>query len=103
MTDPFAALGGAMARFRWAVLAVWLVVLIVAGALFAPKAAKALQAGGFFVPNAESSKAAAVFDREFNSANRNTATVFLRSATQTVDHPEFRAQAVEAERRIEGI
>src|SRR5687768_17496173 len=103
MTDPFAALGGLMARFRWVVLAVWLAVLIVAGGLFAPRAAKSLQSGGFFVPNAESSKAAATFDREFSSANRNTAAVVFRSATQTVDDPEFRAQAVDAEQRIERI
>src|SRR6266542_1928392 len=92
-----------MVRLRWVVLGAWLVVLIVAGGLLAPKAAKALQSGGFFVPNAESSKAAAAFDREFNSANRNTATVVFRSATQSVDDADFRTQAIDAEQRIEGI
>ncbi|HEU5315003.1 MAG TPA: MMPL family transporter [Chloroflexota bacterium] len=103
MNDPFAAFGSLMARLRWVVVVAWLAVLVVAGGTLAPKAAKALQSGGFFVPDSESSRAAATFDREFSSANRNTATVVFRSATQTVDDPAFRAEAVEAERRIQGI
>ena len=41
MTDPFARLGASMVRWRWVVLAVWLVLLVVVGGLLAPKAPKA--------------------------------------------------------------
>jgi len=63
MTDPFARLGLFIVRWRWVVLAVWLVVLIGVGGLLAPKAPKALKGGGFIDPDSESARAATILDR----------------------------------------
>jgi RND superfamily putative drug exporter len=98
--DPFVALATFVVRFRWAVVAVWLVVLIGAGAFLAPRVPRALQGGGFQVPGSESTRAAEIIDREFDAANRNTLVIVFRSDTFTVDTPPFRNAVQEAERRL---
>jgi RND superfamily putative drug exporter len=100
MFDPFAHMHATVVRYPWTVISVWLFVLVVAGGLLVPRTAKALRAGGFFVPDAESSQAAATMDREFDAANRNTVVVVFRSPTLTVDDGEFVAQVAGAERRL---
>ena len=83
-----------MVRLRWFVLAVWLVVLVGGGVTLAPRAAKALQTGGFFVPDAEATQAAAVLDQAFDGANRNNVTVLFRAPNGTVDDPAVRDEIV---------
>src|SRR4051812_17363448 len=102
MTDPFARLGRLMAQFRWAVLGIWLLVLV-AGGILAPRVTKALQTGGFFVPNAESSEAAATIDREFGASNRNNLVIVFRSDTSTVDDADFKAEVVAATDRLASL
>ena len=72
MTDPFARLGLAMVRWRWPVLAIWLILIAGVGALLAPRAEKTLQGGGFVLPGSQSAQAAAILDREFSSAPQQT-------------------------------
>ncbi|HEX4929945.1 MAG TPA: hypothetical protein VFV62_04480, partial [Gaiellaceae bacterium] len=75
-TDPFARLGAFVYRFRWYVLAAWLLVLVVCGP-FAGKAADALQSGGIEAPGSDSSVAADLLSSEFDvSALNNIAVVF---------------------------
>src|SRR5436309_14548374 len=96
MNDPFAQLGAAMVRWRWLVVGVWLVLLIVAGALLAPKAPKALKGGGFIDPDSESAKAAAILDSQFNSSTFTSAVVVFHSTSATVDDANFKDQVTRA-------
>jgi RND superfamily putative drug exporter len=96
MTDPFARFGASIVRWRWVVLAVWLVVLIAVGALLAPKAPKALKGGGFIDPDSESARAAAILDSQFNSSTFTSAVVVFRSDSATVDDPAFKDQVTRA-------
>jgi putative drug exporter of the RND superfamily len=103
MNDPFARLGVAMVRWRWVVLGLWLVVLIVAGGLLAPKTPKAVKGGGFIDPDSESARAAAILDKEFNSSTFTSAVAVFRSATQTVDDPSFKDQVTQAADRLSRV
>ena len=96
MTDPFARLGASMVRWRWVVLGVWLVVLVVVGGLLAPKAPKALKGGGFIDPDSESAKAAAILDTEFNASTFTSAVAVFRSNSGTVDDSTFKDQVTRA-------
>src|SRR5579864_4257694 len=96
MTDPFARLGASMVRWRWVVLGAWLVLLVIAGGLLAPKAPKALKGGGFIDPDSESAKAAAILDSEFNASTFTSSVVVFRSSSATVDDPAFKDQVTRA-------
>ncbi len=101
--DPFVSLASVVIRFRWFVVGIWLVVLIAAGVLLAPRVPRALQGGGFLVPGSESTAAAEAIDREFDAANRNTLAIVFRSPSVTVDNPAFKDAVVEAERRLASV
>jgi len=103
VTDPFVWLGSAIVRFRWLVLGIWAVVLLAFGGLVAPRAAGLLRGGGYVDPDSESAQAARILDREFNASTGNSVAVVLQSPTQTVDQPEFQAQAVAAIQRIQAL
>jgi uncharacterized membrane protein YdfJ with MMPL/SSD domain len=103
MNDPFARLGVAMVRWRWVVLGVWLVLLVVAGGLLAPKTPKALKGGGFIDPESESAKAAVILDREFNSSTFTSAVAVFRSTSQTVDDASFKDQITQAADRLSHV
>src|ERR1700737_48485 len=96
MTDPFARLGTAMVRWRWVVLGVWLVVLVIAGALLAPKAPKAVKGGGFIDPDSESAKAAAILDGQFNASTFTSAVVVFPSSSAAVECLGFKDQVTRA-------
>jgi putative drug exporter of the RND superfamily len=96
MTDPFARFGVAMVRWRWIVLAVWLVALVIVGGLLAPKAPKALKGGGFIDPDSESAKAAAILDTQFNASTFTSAVAVFHSASSTVDDAAFKDQVTRA-------
>jgi RND superfamily putative drug exporter len=95
-----------MVRWRWVVLGVWLVVLVLAGGFLAPKAPKALKGGGFIDPDSESAKAAAILDTEFNSSTFSSAVAVFRSNSATVDDATFKSQvtsAADALSRVHGV
>src|SRR3981081_3817313 len=106
MTDPFARFGASMVRWRWVVLGVWLVLLVVVGALLAPKAPKALKGGGFIDPDSESARAAAILDSQFNASTFTSAVVVFHSNSATVDDPAFKDQVTRASdnlARLKGV
>jgi RND superfamily putative drug exporter len=103
MTDPFARLGLFIVRWRWVVLAVWLVVLIALGGLLAPKAPKALKGGGFIDPDSESARAATILDREFNASTFTSSVVVFRSISSTVDDPTFKDQVTRAAEQLSTV
>ncbi|HET6317451.1 MAG TPA: MMPL family transporter, partial [Chloroflexota bacterium] len=101
--DLFAAWGALMVRWRWFVLGVWLVVLLGAGIGLAPRAPKALQTGGFLVPDSESTQAAELLDHAFDGANRNNLSVIFRLGSATVDDDLVRSQITSAEARLAAL
>jgi putative drug exporter of the RND superfamily len=103
VTDPFLRWGQAVVRLRWFIVGSWLLVLIGAGAGLAPRAAGALQSGGFFVPDAESTQAAAVLDQAFNGANRNNVSVIFQFSDATVDDPQIKTQLADADSRLAAV
>jgi uncharacterized membrane protein YdfJ with MMPL/SSD domain len=100
-TDPFARLGAFVYRFRWYVLAAWLLVLVVCGP-FAGKAADALQAGGIESPGSDSSVAADLLSNEFDVSALNNVAVVFRSDSLTIEDDEYEAQVEAAEQRVRG-
>ncbi|MGH9175106.1 MAG: MMPL family transporter, partial [Vicinamibacterales bacterium] len=93
MNDPFARLGFAMARWRWFVIAIWLVITVVSGALFAPRTAGVLQGGGFILPNSESDDAEIILRDEFNASTAsNLLAVFTTDDDKTIDDPDIAAE-----------
>jgi RND superfamily putative drug exporter len=105
-SDPFGRFGAAMVRWRWVVLAVWLVALVVVGGFLAPKAPKAVKGGGFIDPDSESAKAAAILDSQFNASTFTSAVVVFHSSASAVDDPAFKDQVTRASdslARVKGV
>ena len=63
----------------------------------------ALQAGGFLVPDSESTQAAEVLDRAFDGANRNNLSILFRAGTATVDDGSVRDEITQAESRLAAL
>src|SRR3982751_3615622 len=103
MADPFARWGQAVVRLRWFIVATWMVVLVGAGTALAPRLGNALQAGGFLVPDSESTQAAAVLDRAFDGANRNNLSILFRAGSATVDDDSVRDEITQAEARLAAL
>src|SRR5580700_3627982 len=92
-----------MVRLRWLIVGGWVVVLVGAGVGLAPRAAGVLVSGGFYVPDAESTQAATVLDRDFNGANRNNISVVFTFPDATVDDPQIKAQLTDADARLAAV
>ncbi|HET8628203.1 MAG TPA: MMPL family transporter [Thermomicrobiales bacterium] len=103
MNDPFARLGALMVKLRWVVLVCWIIILPVAGALGASKAASVLKGGGFVVAGSDSAKAADVLAKRFNASGDNNALVVLHSSSLTVDDPAFQSAATTAVQNLKGV
>ena len=106
MNDPFARYGAFIYRTRWMVLAIWLVILGVCGALFAPNAGSVLKAGGIEDPDSEAAEATRILEEEFNNSALNNAVIVYRSDDLTVDDPAYRDAVVgnaEEIAAIEGV
>ncbi len=103
MSDPFTWWGRIVVRFRWVILAGWLLVLVGAGGFLAPRAAAVLQPGGFYVPDSESTAAATVLDQAFNGANRNNISVVFTFPNATVDDPSVKDQLTQADALLSAV
>ncbi|MCI0439546.1 MAG: MMPL family transporter [Chloroflexi bacterium] len=103
MTDPFARLGAAMVRWRWLVLAVWILAIAVGGGALASRANDVVKGGGFVVPGSDSALAAQILETDFNASTRNNAVIVFRSDELTVDSPAFAAEVVAATQRLEAL
>ncbi len=100
MTDPFARFGAAMVRWRWLVLALWLVVLGVSGGVLAPRASEVVKGGGFDLPDSDSGQAAERLTTDFGASVKNSIVVVFRSPDRTVDDPGFRDEVTRAAERL---
>ena len=97
--DPFARFGAFIYRSRWYVLAAWLVVLGIGGAL-APKANGVLKAGGIEVPGSDSAIASRILANEFDVSALNNVAIVFRSHTLKVGDAAYRDQVKAAARRV---
>src|SRR5882724_8389497 len=90
----FYRLGRFAARYRWWMLAVWLVVM--AAALpFAPRASSVLQSGGFISPDAESQQAVDLLAKRLN-LKATIVQVIFTSQVYTADDPRFIQESEQA-------
>src|SRR6476619_6747972 len=90
----FASLGRFIYRWRWAVLATGLVFIAISG-VFGTGVFPLLKGGGFYDPNAESTK---VIDSLHNDLGRDEGSLivlFTSNNGTTVDNPAYK-QAVES-------
>ncbi len=79
------ALGRVVTRYRWVVLAITAVLLVLAGSLGGQVKGK-LSSGGFVDPTAESSKAARILDEVFKTGSPNV-ILLVTAKTGSVDDP----------------
>ena len=100
MTDPFARLGFAMARLRWLVIGVWLVVVVGAVVLFAPNAASVLKGGGYVLPGSESDQAESILRDQFNASTASNLLAVFSTDGTPIDTPEIAAEVTGALDRI---
>ncbi len=89
----FAALGRAAVRWRWAVVAVWAVLLLAALPLL-PRVAGALEVGGFSSAGTEAARAAQVLRQELGYPPSSMLVIYQSDTLQASD-PAFQ-QAVTA-------
>ena len=89
MTGLFAWWGRTVYRLRWAVIAVWVVILVGAVPL-RPRLAERLRSGGFADETLPSSQAQATLERELGLPS-NAAAVFYISDTKPYADPAVRA------------
>jgi RND superfamily putative drug exporter len=90
----FYGLGVLAARYRWPVVACWL-LLVVAAVPFAPRASEVLHAGGFLSPDAESQQALDLLTSKLHLDATVVQVIFI-SQRYTVDDPQFAAQMQQA-------
>ena len=94
----FAALGSFVYRYRWAVIAVWVVIFAISLVYF-PRVSSVLKGGGFDLPDAESGKARAIIENELGASPLSYLYV-IHSDTLTADDPAFKGHVAELIRRL---
>lgn len=102
MTDPFARFGLFLARRRWIVLGIWIVVLG-AGAAFSGQAASIVKTGGFIDPNSESDRASQILQQDFHASSDNTLIAVFHSGSRPATDPTIRRQIESAARRLRAV
>src|SRR3954453_10804635 len=80
-SDPFARLGRFAVRRRWAIVFVWIVILLVAIPL-APRVTSILRAGGFILDDLESARAKALLQGELATPPSAVVVVFHSTASR---------------------
>jgi RND superfamily putative drug exporter len=98
-------LGDAVARYRWLVLAIW-IVFVGVSVLGARQVKGELISGGINVPDSESNRGEKVLADEFNRRPTKTAAAIFHSKDLPVDDPKFKAaveQALQNVQDIEGV
>jgi len=93
-SDRFARLGRFVVRRRWAIVATWAVLLLVALPL-APRVVGALRAGGFILDDLESARAKAILQAEL-ATPPSAVVVVLHSDDATAGTPAFEGPAAAA-------
>src|SRR5256885_293194 len=80
--DAFARWGRTMVRFRWPVVGAWLLLVVLAGAFLAPKAAGVLKAGGIVAVGSESDRAAGILDNQLHASTANNMVVDFQATSE---------------------
>lgn len=86
----FYHLGRIATRYRWLIVGLWMVAVIVA-LPFAPQANQVLRSGGFSSPDAESQRAIDLLVQKLH-VNQTIVQVIFTSRTFSVDDPRFTQQ-----------
>ena len=102
-TDSFGRFGLLMARLRWPVLIIWLLVIAVSAALLAPRASGVTKGGGFTVDGTGSFEARTVLAEELGASTLDTAFVVFHSDDLTVQDPAYRADVEQATERLSSV
>lgn len=98
----FAALGDFVARFRWLVLAVW-IVFVGVSVLGARQVKGELVSGGINVPGSESNRGEAILADEFDRRPTKTAAAIFTSKKFKVTDPEYREAVEQAVQRVQDV
>src|SRR5437588_12925125 len=88
MSALYSWLARSACRYRWWFLAVWLVVLVVAG-IGAGQIEKFLKVGGFSIPGTEFNTASSVLSRQLHLSSDKAALVVFHSPTLRVTDKSF--------------
>jgi putative drug exporter of the RND superfamily len=100
VADPFGRLSTFVVQRRWVVLAVWVLILVAAGAVFAPRATTVVKGGGFSVPGSDSVVGAQILERDLKMSPDNAVIVVYRSRGHVVTDPVFRRAVTHSVQRI---
>lgn len=101
MDRVFAATGRGVVRYRWLVVSVWLVFLVV-GVVFAPRIQEVFDRGVESGNTGESQQAADIIASEFTSRSAFQQLLVLSSEDVSVEDPEYRREAETLIKSIEG-
>ncbi|MGW7003318.1 MMPL family transporter [Streptomyces sp. NPDC054933] len=91
----------AMTRFRWPLLAVWLVALVAAGVAALPIADR-LSGGGWYVPGSGSQKAITATQSGFTDRGASDLTLVVRDERNAAGTPAFDQRVDQAMRQVTG-
>jgi putative drug exporter of the RND superfamily len=97
----FARLGRAAYRWRWVILVLWSLALLVAVPVL-PRVPGALKVGGFSSPNTEAARARVVLQRELGFAP-STLLVIYQSDTLSAHDPAFQAAVERSLTRVRAM
>ncbi len=100
--SPFERLGRLAFRHPWRVIGAWIAVLLVA-ALFAPRVAGALRAGGFNLADLESSRAGAVLEDELGLPSSGVVVMYEATGSDLAGSAAFEAAAADAVSHVPGL
>ncbi|MGE3272155.1 MAG: MMPL family transporter, partial [Chloroflexota bacterium] len=98
----FGALGDFVARFRWLVLAVW-IVFVGVSILGARQVKGELVSGGINVPGSESNRGETILADEFDRRPATTAAAIFTSKKFKVTDQQFRDGVEKALKNVEGV
>ncbi len=94
----FYRLGRFAARYRWLIVGVWMLAILV-GLPFAPQASNVLHPGGFVSSDAQSVEAISLLAQKLH-LDQTVVEVFFSSRTYTADSPQFVQETEQALRNI---
>ncbi len=96
----FFRFGSFVGRFRWLLVALWLVVIVGMGS-FAPKLGPALSTGGFKVGNSPAVNARQLFKKEFPKQSPNQMMIIHQSSSLKVTDPKFQEHVKKTAQKLE--
>lgn len=98
----FGTLGRLNYRYRWLVVAVWAVIMIV-GAFFAPNLADRLKGGGFEGANTEAERVRGILEEDFGLSSATLTIVFEGGENADASGGDFQRRQDEALEGVRGM